>query len=188
MSRAKTKGTNLVDMVKFLRKQREQALALLPKGLHRYLDEPVSVAAWYPEEDMIGLVRVLAKLLPAGGEDPLAQIGRLNARMHLQGTYAHLLGDARPSVLPVRAVALWRSMHDTGEFKLAVDKDHAEARLADYGHPTLEMCTMLGAYLMELFVLAGASSAKADEVACCRAGARECRWRIEWTASEATPA
>ena len=180
MATAKTKGTNLVDMVRFLRKQRDAARSLLPERLHHYLDEQLNVSAWYPEKDMIGLVRALAKLLPSGGEDPLVQIGRLNARMHLQGTYEHLIADARPAALPVRAVALWRSMHDTGEFKLSVENDHAEARLAGYGYPSAEMCTMLGAYLLELFELAGVKSPRAVERTCCRNGAPECRWRIEW--------
>lgn len=87
----------------------------------------------------------MAKLLPGSGEAPLVQIGRLNARMHLQATYAHLLEDARPSALPIRALALWKSMHDTGEFKLQADDDGADARLAGYGYPTPEMCAMLGA-------------------------------------------
>jgi hypothetical protein len=89
MATASTQGTHLVDMVKFLRTQRDAALAILPARLHRYLDEQLNVAAWYPEEDMIGLVR---------------------------------------------ALALWRSMHDTGEFKLTVEDDHAEARLAGRGY------------------------------------------------------
>jgi hypothetical protein len=181
MGRAHTKGTNLVDMVKFLRTRRDEALALLPRALHHYLDGPPSVAAWYPEADMIELVRVLTKLLSRSDEDPLVQIGRLNARMHLQGTYAHLLKDARPSVLPIRAVALWKSMHDTGDFRLAVDGDHAEAVLAGYGHPTPEMCVMLGAYLVQLFELSGVDAVKIDERSCCRSGAPACRWEIGWT-------
>jgi hypothetical protein len=182
MPTAQTKGTNLIDMVRFLRKQRDAARRLLPESLHRYLDQRLNVAAWYPEEDMIGLVRALARLLPGSGEDALVTIGRLNARMHLQGTYAHLLSDARPEALPVRAVALWRTMHDTGDFSLAVDGDTAEARLSGYGHPSAEMCTMLGAYLLELFAMAGVRDAKVEEVACCRKGASACRWQLEWSA------
>ena len=182
MAVAKTKGTNLIDMVKFLRTRRDEALALLPPALHSYLDGQMNVAGWYPEADMIELVKVLAQLLPGSGEDALVQIGRLNARMHLQGTYAHLVKDARPDVMPIRAVALWKSMHDTGEFRLAVDGDHAEAVLVDYGHPTPEMCTMLGAYLVQLFELAGVRDVKVDERACCRLGAPACRWQLTWTA------
>jgi hypothetical protein len=178
---AKTKGTNLVDMVKFLRTQREKAEQLLPPRLHAYLNTQLNVSAWYPEADMIELVKVLAKLLPGSGEEALVQIGRLNARMHLQGTYAHLLEDARPALLPVRAVALWRSMHDTGEFRLRVEDDGADAELAGYGHPSAEMCVMLGAYLQELFVLAGVRDPSAEERACCRSGAPACTWRIAWT-------
>jgi hypothetical protein len=182
MRPAQTKGTNLIDMVRFLQSRRADALALLPRQHHHYLDEQPSVAAWYPEADMIDLVRVLAKLLPGSDEDSLVQIGRMNARMHLQGTYAHLLKDARPSVLPLRVVALWKSMHDTGDFRLAVDDDHAEAVLTGYGHPTPEMCTMLGAYLLQLFEIAGVDAAKIEERACTRRGAPACRWHVAWTA------
>jgi hypothetical protein len=183
-----TKGTNLIDMVKFLRKQRDAARRLLPERFHRYLDERLNVSGWYPEEDMVGLVQALVKLMPGPPEDALVRIGRMNARMHLQGTYAHLLSDARPAVLPGRAVALWKTMHDTGDFRLAVEHDHAEARLSGYGHPTAEMCIMLGAYVLELFALANVTDAKVDEVACCRRGAPECRWRIEWPARPGSPA
>ena len=132
---------------------------------------------------MIGLVRALAELIPGSREDALVRIGRLNARMHLQGAYAHLLSDARPDGLPVRAVALWQTMHDTGDFRLSVADGEAEARLSGYGHPTAEMCAMLGAYLLELFCLAGVADAKVAETSCCRAGASECRWHIAWTSA-----
>jgi hypothetical protein len=133
---------------------------------------------------MIGLVQALARLLPSSGEDPLVRIGRLNARMHLQGTYAHLLKDASPSALPVRVVALWKTMHDTGDFQLSVGESSADARLSGYGHPTAEMCAMLRGYLVELFVQAGASDVEADETDCCRHGGGACRWRIGWTRGE----
>jgi hypothetical protein len=187
MSAPQTKGTNLIDMVKFLRKQRDAARGLLPGRLHRYIDERLNVSAWYPEEDMVGLVQALVKLMPGPPEDALVRIGRLNARMHFQGTYAHLLSDARPAVLPGRAVALSKTMHDTGDFRLAVERDHAEARLSGYGHPTAEMCVLLGAYVLELFALAGVSDAKVEEVACCRRGALDCRWRIAWPAPPEPP-
>jgi len=188
MARARTKGTNLIDMVKTLRTHREKSRELLPERLHHYLDEHLNVAAWYPEEDMIELVRVLAQLIPGSREEALVLIGRLNARMHLQGTYAHLLVDAQPDTLPIRAVALWQTMHDTGKFRLTIEKGRAEARLSGYGHPTPEMCTMLGAYLLELFEIAGLKDPTVDELWCCRLGARDCCWRIEWTPEHEDPA
>ena len=125
--------------------------------------------------------------MPGPPEDALPRIGRLNARMHLQGTYAHLLSDARPETLPIRAVALWKTMHDTGEFRLAVEKDHADARLSGYGNPTPEMCCMLGAYLLELFEMAGVKDPKVAETACCCVGAPECHWHIEWSPRAESP-
>jgi predicted hydrocarbon binding protein len=181
MAKAHTKGTTLIDLVKYLRTRREEARALLPEALHRYLDEKISVAAWYPEDESIELIRALVELIGGPREDALARIGRLHARIHLEGTYSHLLADARLSTLPLRAVALWRSMHDTGDLRVVVDGDHADARLSGYGHATPEMCALTGAYLREAFELAGARDAVVDERACCRTGAPACEWRIAWT-------
>jgi hypothetical protein len=180
MAKAHTKGTTLIDLVKYLRTRRDEARALLPEPLHHYLDEKISVAAWYSENEAIELIRALAALLPGTREEALTGIGRLNARLHLESTYSHLLGEARLSALPARAVALWRSMHDTGDLRVQIDGDHADARLTGYRHPTPEMCTIIGAYLLQAFEIAGARDAKVSERACCRAGAPACEWRIEW--------
>jgi hypothetical protein len=184
MGKGNTKGTTLIDLVKYLRSRREEARGLLPGSLHHYLDERISVAAWYPEEDAIELIRTLAKLMPGTREQSLAQIGGLNARLHLASTYKHLLGGAHMSTLSTRAVALWKSMHDTGDLRLAVGDDHADARLTGYGHPTPEMCIIIGSYLREALEMAGARDAKVTERACCRAGAPACEWRIAWTGKE----
>jgi hypothetical protein len=54
---ANAKGTSLIDMVEFLRSRRDEAMALRPSELRHYLDEKINVASWYPEQDMIGLVK-----------------------------------------------------------------------------------------------------------------------------------
>ncbi|HEY8154396.1 MAG TPA: hypothetical protein VII72_09750 [Myxococcota bacterium] len=177
---ANAKGISLVDMVKYLRSRREEAIALLPERLRRYLDEKINIALWYPEEDMIGLVRVLVQLMPATSEPALRLIGRLNARHHVSGAYAHLFADADVPRLPLRARSLWKAMHDTGDLHMVVGDGEAEVEISGYGHPSAEMCEMIQPYLEELFFAAGVKKVRIVKRACCRAGGAACRYQVSW--------
>jgi hypothetical protein len=182
MANARSKGTNLLDLVKYMRTRREDAKRVLPKAIHHYLDETINVAAWYPEDEAIELVRALVKLMPQPREEALMLVGRMNAQLHVEGTYSHLLADLTLAVLPARTVALWKSMHDTGDLRMKiVDDGEAELRLTGYQPPNPEMCLMIRGYMIHAFELAGARDVKVDERACCCDGARACVWRVEWT-------
>ena len=181
---ANAKGINLVDMVKFLRAQRETSLPLLPAPLRHYLDETINIAAWYPEEDMIGLVRVLAQLMPQTGEEPLVLIGRINAREHVKGAYNHLFENGQLSTLPIRAKALWKSMHDSGDFRLAMADGEATAEVVGYAYPTPEMCVMIRPYVEELFRATGIEKIHVEKRSCCREGDAACRYHVTWSSPE----
>jgi hypothetical protein len=141
---AKSKGTNLIDLVKFLRKQREIAVSVLPPDLHHYLDERITVSAWYPEEDCYLLMRAMESLLPDSGSELYRKIGILNAQNHLGGSYRHLLSDLRLQTIPIRAEALWKSMHDTGELHVEIEGESAgRAVLRGYESPGPEMCMVI---------------------------------------------
>ena len=62
---ARAKGTALIGAVKMLRKRKDEARALLPEALHRYLSVSVLPASWYPEEDLLKLIRALLEIMPA---------------------------------------------------------------------------------------------------------------------------
>lgn len=182
---AKAKGVSLIDMVKFLRSKREVAAPLMPEKLRHYLDEQINVAKWYPEEDMIGLVRVLVHFLPAASESSLRQIGRLNARQHIAGAYAHLFGDVDLSVLPMRARVLWKAMHDTGDLQMSVGDGEATVELPGYGYPNAEMCEMIQSYLEELFLAGGLEKVEIAKRTCCLEGDPVCRYAVSWEAARA---
>ena len=77
---SKAKGTTLVALVKFLRSQRERALAALPPSLHAYLDERIQASSWYPEADLLSLIRVMVAMIPGRRDVVLAQLGVALAR------------------------------------------------------------------------------------------------------------
>ncbi|MFI5315367.1 MAG: hypothetical protein ACHQ6T_06690, partial [Myxococcota bacterium] len=61
----RVKGIAILDAVKFLRARRDEALEVLPPRIHSYLDGQVGTSMWYPEADLVELIRGVAKLLPS---------------------------------------------------------------------------------------------------------------------------
>lgn len=181
-SKAHSKGTNLIDMVKFLRSRRERALELLPSHLHPYLEKRIDVSAWYPEEDVHELTRALAVLLPDRGESIYRTLGELNARNHTEGRYGHLLGEVKLETLAIRVRALWKTLHDTGELEFEADPERGgRARLRGYANPGPEMCQMIGTYLADLVARTGFEGVVPRHERCVHDGDAECAWSLEGT-------
>jgi hypothetical protein len=180
---ARAKGTTLVTLVKFLRTQRERALVALPVSLHAYLDERIHVSSWYPETDLLALMRAMLGMLPGAREAVLAQMGVALAREHLEGIYGHLKLDAHadPATLARRSFALWSSQHDTGTFSFELTAPgRALLEVRDYALPSTELCGILTGYLGESLRLAGASKLRIVKLSCRTEGADVCNWSAEW--------
>lgn len=187
---AKAKGTTLVALVRFLRAHRDAARAALPAHLQHYLENRVLPSSWYPEQDLLELLRVVAPMLGASVPDPFELMGRLAARDHLEGAYAHLFeGVDHPLAIPRRAFAMWATMHDTGRFE-CVEEGPGSARveLADFALPSREMCSVVAGYLSETLRLCGFEAEPAEKLDCRLDGAPRCSWRVRYTAPGAPPA
>jgi hypothetical protein len=176
------KGSAIEGAVRFIRLQRERAEPLLPESLHRYLDETVSRAAWYPEEDLVALIRVMLRLLPGERDEVLETMGRQTARHHLKSTYAHLIEGGGPRNLGIRAATLWSSMHDSGQMQVDEQDDGAiRLSLSGYGHPSEELCKISRGYILEVLLQNGIE-AEARKLACVVDGADACVWEFRWKA------
>jgi hypothetical protein len=178
---AKAKGTTLIGAVKFLRSRREEARRVLPEHLQHYLDETISTSAWFPENDLLGLIRAMLELISGPADETLEMMGRATARMHQEGVYAHLLehGPTRNTTF-----ALWSSQHDTGTLTVTEEGPCVNrVDLVDYATPSPEMCAIVGAYVNETIRMGGLN-AKTEEVACRRSGAERCSWRCTWDSDD----
>jgi hypothetical protein len=184
---AKAKGTTLVTLVKFLRRHPDTRSAL-PGHLLHYLEERVHVSSWYPEQDLLELARVVAQMLAPQVPDPYETMGRITAREHLEGSYAHLFqGVDDPLALPARAFALWATMHDSGRMESAVEPpDAVRVELVEFALPSREMCAIVGGYLAETMRVIGFVAEPAQEVACRLDGAERCAWRCQFTSAGAS--
>lgn len=180
---AKAKGTTLVSLVRFLRSQRERALAVLPAELHHYLDEIIQPSVWYPEQDLQAMLRGLLALLPGNREETLATLGAGVAREHLEGIYRRLLtGDTDQLVR--RSVTLWESQHDSGGFAIRTEgPGRARFEVRDYATPSHEMCSILRGYIAETLRIAGNVDVAVEKQECVLRGADACVWAATWTES-----
>jgi predicted hydrocarbon binding protein len=180
---AKAKGTTLLTLVKFLRIQKQAARERLSSDLHHYLEERIQPALWYPEEDLLGLIRVMLELLPISREAALARMGHEIAREHLEGVYGHLRVEEPTGLatLARKSYALWASMHDSGRMAARLEAEgQASFELRDYGLPSPEMCTILSAYFAETLRMAGAADLEVRKLDCRAEGAPTCRWKASW--------
>ena len=126
------------------------------------------VASWYPEGDVIGLVKACAAILPIPG-DIYETMGAAGAKGHLEGIYAHLLGRD----LNARAHTLWKTQHDSGELSVsATTPDSATYTLSGWDHASREYCRLLGAYFVEVHRLDGAAEPSVVHPKCRAAAAR----------------
>ena len=182
---AKAKGTTMVSLVKFLRSQRERAEAALPAAMHHYLEERIHASSWYPEADLLALLRAMLGMLPGSREAVLGQIGASLAREHQGGIYGHLKLDANddPATMARRCFALWGSQHDTGTFHFElIAPGVAKLEVRDYALPSAEMCGILSGYLPESLRLAGVAKLHVAKTACRLDGVAACGWSAEWEA------
>jgi predicted hydrocarbon binding protein len=181
---AKVKGTLIQSAVRFLRHHKDAARASLPPTLHHYLEERVLPTDWYPETDLVAMMRAMAPLLQDAGEDAFVLMGRAAVREHLDGVYEHLLKGARAS-LGRRLATLWQTQHDSGRVTTTeLGPVKARFELADYGHPTREMCASMRGYVLEMLESAGFSAVEVREIACVLEGARHCGWEACWREPE----
>jgi hypothetical protein len=176
-----TKGTNVVELVRFLRSRRDQARELLPPELQHYLEDRIEVTRWYPEEDSLGLQRAVAALLPVAEEDAYELMGSLDAQLHLKGVYRHLRENARTEVLPVRIAALWASVHDTGKVRFAQARPgSSQIDLVDFEATSIEVCRSATGYIREVYRMAGVENLNVRKTACRLSGDDLCSWSVTW--------
>jgi uncharacterized protein (TIGR02265 family) len=180
---ARTKGTHVINAVKVLKQDRARALKHLPPHLHKYLEQRIMPSSWYPLEEHLGLLRAIAELFMPPGVDPWMAMGRGTARLDLTGNgpYKLLLWPGDPGRTLSGIMALWRSVHDSGEVYVATDGPRqATVTLRDYAMHAREICAVLDGYLAEAATLAGGRDVRVNHVSClCRDGG-ECLWRVTW--------
>ena len=156
------KGTSVLPVVLALR-EHPGGRSLVPYHLQRkYLDEPILVSGWYPEQDYWLLIDALVKTVdPAtAGGDVWRYFARFSAQRDIGGVYRSFAqGDAaEPEGFFRRAVRLWGQYHDTGKLEVVGSRPETNAvvmRLAGFFIPIEGFVRLQGYYLEEFGRLVG---------------------------------
>jgi len=170
------KGMALLGSVKYLRSRRAEALATLPPALHHYLEERIRTSGWYPESDMLELIRATARLVSGPTDQVLEIMGEASAREH-----ADVYGDLLTGSSTSRAFALWSTQHDTGELRMTEEApNRVRFEIIGYADPSREMCLVTQGYVKGVLVMNGFTDLFVEKLACRIWGDDRCTWRASW--------
>lgn len=178
------KGMTLLEAVKFLRARRDEAEAVISPKLHWYLDGQIRPSGWYPEADLVELIRACARLLPGDPDRVLELMGELSVRSQTEIYSDLLLGGTSTS----RVFALWKTQHDTGEMVMTPESpERMRIELVDFADPTREFCLLLRGYFKGVVVINGGTDPAVEKVSCRIWGDESCVWRASWKLPEGHP-
>lgn len=174
---ARAKGTVMVGLVKTMQEYASRVRPLLKPDLHHYFDERIVLAAWYPLEDYLAMLRVLQRLLLNPPADFYFQIGRNTAREQMAGIYGRLKEDKSRRA----AMALLAAMFDTGEMQL-VEREPGRAVVdwVGFAEPCRELCATFTGYQTERMALQKFEDIQVRHTRCRAEGGSVCRWELAW--------
>jgi len=170
------KGMAVIPAVKYLRQRRAEALAVLPAELHHYLDERIRGSGWYPERDLLELIRATARLVSGPIDQVLEIMGESSAREHM-AVYGDLLTSSSTS----RAFALWSTQHDTGQLHMTEEApNRLRVEITGYDDPSREMCLVSQGYFKGVLIMNGMRDLAVEKICCRIWGDDRCAWRASW--------
>jgi hypothetical protein len=179
----RAKGIALLDAVKFLRARRDDAGDVLSPELHKYLDEQIGASSWYPEDDLVALIRAVAKLLPGPIDRALMMMGERSARAQT-AVYGDLIRGMNAGTTG-RTFALWSTQHDTGEMRSTYEAPNKmRVELSGFDDTSREFCLILGGYLAGTLSINGVIDGSVEKLSCRLWGDERCAWRASWTPTD----
>lgn len=191
------KGSALAGVVAALKPAADKAPALVPEPLQHYLNEEVAVGSWYPFDDYVALIKILATTIdPAKAKgDVYRAFGIIAAQRDLRGVHDNVPAELRPNQSAVysgklqgvtglaslvrRGLHLRELYYSRGYYKV---KRLAERKLLVTLHDfpaSAELCAVSTGYLIEVFRSAKIG-AWVERTSCRGNGDPECRWELKF--------
>lgn len=161
------KGTNLVDLVRFLRARRKhQQMPSAPPAAEALLHQRILLTQWYPMPAFVELVEYTWQHVLACDEQAAYDMGASGGRTQLQGAHRALLhpGDAPRTVLAMRHT--WRLNFNFGALEAASDGDAIVFTLSGYEDATPAHGFMTAGWAAGAAQMAGAPHARAQVLKC----------------------
>jgi len=174
---ANAKGTVVAGLVKMIQDKPDLARKLLPPNLHKYFDTRVVLAAWYPLDEYLALLRISIKLVDNPPRDFYEEMGRASAREQMSGIYARL----RDNIGRKASNTLLTSMYDSGQMNV-IERSPGRAVLewVNFAIPSRELCATFTGYQSERMTLQGLAEVRVRHPVCRAEGGSVCRWEMDW--------
>ena len=191
------KGTALAGVVSALKPAAASKPELVPEPLKHYLQDEVTAGGWYPFDDYVSLMRILASTIdPAKAKgDVWRAFGIIAAQRDLRGVQDNVPEEQRPQQTSVysgklqgvtglaslvkRGLHLRELYYSRGYYKV---KRLAERKLLVTLHDfpaSAELCATSTGYLTEVFRSAKVG-AWVERTSCRGNGDPECRWELRF--------
>lgn len=184
MSAGKIKGSIMSGIVRYLRLHRKEAEKLLPPDLQHYLNSRILATGWHPEEDYLGLMKVLVQIRGESktpGASSFEESAREAATTHFEGPYKALLRKGDPARTIANIRPFWELRHDTGEIEVTMEGER-DARLVLRGYSLVaaEVCDLNQGTFWGMLDHAGAENIEMKHTKCRARGDELCEWRLTW--------
>jgi hypothetical protein len=191
------KGSALAGCVAALKGVEEKRPGLVPEPLRHYLSDEITVTGWYPFDDYVALLKILASTMdPAKAKgDVYRAFGIIAAQRDLRGVQDNVPEEQRPQQVAVysgklkgvtglaslvrRGLHLRELYYSRGYYKV---KRLAERKLLVTLHDfpaSAELCATSTGFLIEVFRSAKVG-AWVERVSCRGNGDPECRWELKF--------
>lgn len=189
------KGTAMLPIVSAFRAERATLDPLLPAELQHYVDDDVNVAGWYPIEDVLALMRIMARgLMPqVETKRTFEYFGAVAAERDLQGKqdlvrethrvtagfYEGAISKKHDLATTVRrACGLHQLYYDVGEL-VARRIDERTLALRTENQPFVgeELCHITRGYFLQILRIIGVQC-DLEKVSCRARGDAVCEWHF----------
>jgi uncharacterized protein (TIGR02265 family) len=115
------------------------------------------------------------------GVSPWEASARASNAAYFEGPYKSLVRKGEPGRSLASLQSLWRLRHDTGEFEIDLEGDHAaKLRLRDYALVAREACELVQGTLWGLLDYSGAKRIQLAHTQCRARGDSVCEWQASW--------
>jgi hypothetical protein len=191
----RTKGVIVEAVIAGLRPNLERVRSRIPARLQRYLEEPILASAWYPFDEYMALLDILAstvdpKVVPG---DPYLFFGRTAAQRDIGGSQERVPRKQRAPSAGVYRSTVLAGQGVAGQIRrvLAVRRQYFSAstyevkrtgertlriRLLDFPVVSSNSCSGVTGFLDEAFTML--KLGRVSKTTCKAIGGTECTWEL----------
>lgn len=168
----------MILTVKTLRTMRARSERVLEPELLPFLDEKVLPSNWYDEDDFMGLLEALVRILPPQ-LDIWEWVGAAGAEADFTTVYSAFVQKGRPEFAISRYPRIWRLYHDNGGLEVKLDRDRGTIDGTGYMLQNPNFARLQAGHFRRLLELGGARDV-AVRLVRPATGSSPGRWDLAW--------